>query len=351
MDWGLGHATRCIPLIDSLIMQQHDVMLAGSGTSLQFLRDAYPTLEVVELPAYDIYYPEGTNASFQVLLQTPKVLRAIKKERSLIAEIYAVYKWDYIISDNRYGVLHPLARNIFICHQIAIRAPKLFSWTNPFFLSLHLRFIKPFHELWIPDIKGVHNLSGKLAHGITFPIPHHYIGVMSRFTNKIKHPSYIDDIDFEILIVLSGPEPQRSEMEAKLIKICNQQKKKTLLVRGKPDDEGMKVKEFVTLIPLLQTNDLLAAYHKAAAIICRSGYSTIMDLSVLNKKAIYIPTHGQTEQEYLAHLMQERKMGVVWQPDKTPLPDILKKYFSLNANKQVALYQNAFHQFIIQYHF
>ncbi len=351
MDWGLGHATRCIPLIDYLMQHGHQVMLGGSGVSLQFLEEAYPSLPVLKLPAYDIRYPEGANAAFQVLLQTPKILKAIKQERDIIASGFAKYKWDYLISDNRYGVHHPEAKSVFLAHQLAIRAPKLFSWTNPLFLSLHLRFIKPFHELWIPDIKGAHNLSGKLAHGISFPLPHHYIGVMSRFTNKIKHSSYIDDINFEILVVLSGPEPQRSEMEAKLIKICNQHKKKILLVRGKPDDEGIKVKEYVTIIPLLQTNDLLAAYQKAPAIICRSGYSTIMDLSVLNKKAIYIPTHGQTEQEYLAHLMQERKMGIVWQPDKTALPEILKKYFSLNANKQVALYQNAFHQFISQYHF
>lgn len=351
MDWGLGHATRCMPLIDSLIMQQHDIMLAGSGTSLQFLRDAYPTLEVVELPAYDIYYPEGTNASFQVLLQTPKVLRAIKKERSVIAEKYAVYKWDYIISDNRYGVLHPLAKNIFICHQVAIRAPKIFSWTNPFFLKFHLQFIHKFDELWIPDVKDNFNLSGKLAHGISLNMPHHYIGILSRFINKKRHSSYIDDINFELLIVLSGPEPQRSEMEARLVLLCKKQDKKVLLIRGKPGMQEIIVEENITIVSHVQADDLLAAYHKASVVICRSGYSTIMDLSVINKKAIFIPTHGQTEQEYLAQLMNQRDMGITWNPYKQQLPEILEDFHALKATKTHPGYKTSFLDFISKYSF
>lgn len=310
LDWGLGHATRCMPLIDMLLRKGKRVVIAGNGDSLYLLKEQYPNLTYYELPGYNITYPSGRNASFHALLQTPKILRTIQAENKMTAEIAAREKIGLIISDNRYGVRHHDVKSIFICHQVALQAPTPFQWMNPVFLRLHLQQIKRFDALWIPDEESNSNLSGKLSHGISFPLPAKYIGIQSRFSGYIKQASFIDDLDFDVLAVLSGPEPQRSELEKKLTKQLRALPLKSVLVQGKTAQQTITQDGPLTVISYLNTNDLFSALQKAGAIICRSGYSTVMDLAVLGKKAILIPAEGQTEQEFLAQSLSATGQAV-----------------------------------------
>lgn len=310
LDWGLGHATRCMPTIDLLLSKGHRVIIAGNGDSFYLLKEHYPALEFYELPGYNISYPTGKNASFYALLQTPKILQTIKEENKTIAIITEQEKIDLIISDNRYGVRHHSIKSILICHQIALQAPYAARFMNPVFLKLHLRQIEKFDALWIPDEEGVNNLSGKLSHGISFKIPAAYIGIQSRFAHFTKKDSIVDVLDFSILVVLSGQEPQRTNLENELRNTLNANPEKILLVQGKTEKQTVVREGNITTISYLNTNDLFAALHKANKIICRSGYSTIMDLATLGKKAIFIPAEGQTEQEFLADIMEDRGFAV-----------------------------------------
>lgn len=325
LDWGLGHATRCMPLINLLIEKKHNIIIAGNGDSFLLLKKTYPTLTFFELPAYNIKYESGKNAAVQSLLQTPKILRTIKAENKAIKQFIEQAQIDLIISDNRYGVRHENIKSIFICHQIALQAPKPFQWMNAFFLKLHLRQIQKFDELWIPDVETENNLSGKLSHQINFGITHKYIGIQSRFLNYNPTVSFIENIDFDVLVVLSGVEPQRSSLEKKLIEKFQERKEKVLLIQGKTATLTQTSISNITIISYLETNDLFVAMKKADCIICRSGYSTVMDLAALGKKAIFIPAEGQTEQEYLAETLTTKGFSVMCESNNLDLETAMEK--------------------------
>lgn len=325
LDWGLGHATRCMPIIDVLIEHQHRIIIAGNGDSFFLLKAQYPNLTFYELPGYNISYAVGKNASFYALMQTPKILKTIQLEHKAIASILSKEAVDLIISDNRYGVRHPNVKSIFICHQIALQAPNAASFMNGIFLKLHLQQIHKFDALWIPDEANDNNLSGKLSHNISFKIPATYIGVQSRFSNYTKQTSFIDTLDFSILVVLSGPEPQRTFLENELKKKLQNTTEKVLLIQGKTASQITITENNITTISYLNTNDLYSALHKANIIICRSGYSTVMDLAALGKKAIFIPASGQTEQEYLSKTLANKGFSVECLQDKLDINLAIEK--------------------------
>lgn len=331
LDWGLGHATRCMPLIDLLLQKNHRVIIAGNGDSFFLLKEQYPQLTFYELPGYNISYAAGKNAAFHALLQTPKILRTINVENKVIAELTQKEKIDLIISDNRYGVRHDKIKSIFICHQIALQVPAPFQFMNPVFLKLHLQQIHKFDVLWIPDEENETNLSGKLSHDINFNIPYTYIGIQSRFSNYVKNPSSIEGLSFDVLIVLSGVEPQRSFLENKLKQQFQVRNEKVLLVKGKTESYSISEEGNITTISYLNTNDLFAALQKAPVIICRSGYSTVMDLAVLGKKAILIPAKGQTEQEYLAKILSQKGFAIECKQDKIDIESAMKKLEMING--------------------
>jgi len=325
LDWGLGHATRCMPLIDLLIKKKHRVIIAGNGDSFYLLKERYPNLTFYELPGYNISYAAGKNAAFYALLQTPKILQTITKENKVVEEIIKKEKIDLIISDNRYGVRNDKIKSIFICHQIALQAPNAMRFMNPFFLRLHLMQIQNFDALWIPDEEQEDNISGKLSHDISFKITTTYIGIQSRFSGLKKERSFIDEMDFSILVVLSGPEPQRTFLENKLKKEFENIHEKVLLVQGKTEKQTTTIEENITSISYLNTKDLFTALQKAAVIICRSGYSTVMDLAVLGRKAILIPAQGQTEQEYLSKILANKGFAVECLQDDLHIKNALEK--------------------------
>jgi uncharacterized protein (TIGR00661 family) len=325
LDWGLGHATRCMPLINLLLKENHRVIIAGNGDSFFLLKEQYPELTFYELPGYNITYETGKNASVQTLLQTPKVLKTIKEENKAVETIIANEKIDLIISDNRYGVRNKKVKSIFICHQIALQAPKAMRFMNAVFLKLHLRQIHKFDALWIPDEENENNLSGILSHDIAFEMPANYIGIQSRFSDFIKTKSYIDEMDIEILVVLTGPEPQRTFSEQELHNKLKYIGKKILIIQGKTAVQTIAINENITTISYLNTNDLFTALQKAKTIICRSGYSTVMDLAVLGKKAIFIPASGQTEQEYLSKTLENKGFSVECLQDNLNIEIALEK--------------------------
>ncbi|HUM50274.1 MAG TPA: glycosyltransferase [Chitinophagales bacterium] len=320
-----------MPLIDLLLQKNHRVLIAGNGDSFFLLKEQYPNLTFYELPGYNISYAVGKNAAFHALLQTPKILKTIAAENKEIASIAQQENIDLIISDNRYGVRNENIKSIIICHQIALQAPNALRFMNPFFLNLHLRQIHKFDALWIPDEENEHNLSGKLSHDISFKIPHTFIGIQSRFSNFVKTISFIDELEFEILVVLSGPEPQRSFLETELKKKLNNRSKKVLFVQGKTENFTKSTENNITTVSYLNTNDLFTALQKAQIIICRSGYSTVMDLAVLGKKAMLIPAEGQTEQEYLAETLSQKKYAVVCKQDNIDIENALKKLKTIDS--------------------
>ncbi|TCJ17033.1 glycosyl transferase family 28 [Flaviaesturariibacter flavus] len=299
LDWGLGHATRCIPIVHRLLSRGATVLLAGSGASGGVLREAFPNLSYHELPGHEIRYARSAGGlMWKILQQLPRLARTTKAERRWLARFVQQQGIDAVISDNRYGLHHPGLATVFITHQLGIRTP-LGSVGNNLLRRYHYRLIGRFGACWVPDGPAP-GLSGLLGHPGPLPtVPTRYIGPLSRF-QKAEAATL-----FDLAVVLSGPEPQRGIWEAQLLQQLTNFPGKVLLVRGQPRDKTSVTSGNLTRVGHLPAAELQAALAGAALVLARCGYSTVMDLAALGKRSILVPTPGQTEQEYLARHLTE----------------------------------------------
>lgn len=306
LDWGLGHATRCIPVIRKLIDRQAEVILAGSGQSLQLLQQEFPKLSSFELPGYSPRYPSSGSMVWKMTAQLPRFLMVIRKEHDVLEKIITEQKIDLVISDNRYGCWTNKVPCVFITHQSNILMPKRFGWLAPVVRWLNYRMMNNFTRCWIPDYPGEQSLAGDLISfgSILGKDRIRYIGLLSRFTPSGKHMK-----KYDLLCIFSGPEPQRTLLEQLILKQLSDFTGKVLVVRGvlnpvQPIQTEADVVDFMT------SGDLQEAIESSELVLARSGFSTLMDLSKLSSRAILIPTPGQTEQEYLAAKL--RASGVAY---------------------------------------
>jgi hypothetical protein len=272
------------------------------GKTKILLQKEFPDLIFLDLPGYGIRYSRRRwTLPFVVLAQVPKILLAIKKERSWVADTAARNRVDAIISDNRFGFVHPSLPSYFITHQLYIQTG-LGAVANRLLQRINYRYIRRFTECWVPDVERGLTLAGSLSHPAKLPaIPVRYIGPLSRFSGGQQKGGT------SLLVLLSGPEPQRTLLEKKLLRQLETLKDPVVFVRGLPGSwEKRQLPPHITVHDHLPAADLKEELEAARLVISRCGYSTVMDLVALKKKSILIPTPGQTEQEYLArHLMQQ----------------------------------------------
>ncbi len=339
LNWGLGHATRSIPIIYALIAEGFEVILASDGMALTLLQKEFPQLESIELPSYKIEYAKKAKRfKWKMLLRSPKVLKAIRQEREQLKSLVKAKKIDGVISDNRLGLYHSEIPTVFITHQLQVLSGSTTRLTS----AMHRNYIKKFDECWVPDFAEESNLSGKLGHPKKFEIPVKYIGALSRLEPVETTSSY------DIMVLLSGPEPQRTELEELLMHELKHYKGQVLFVRGVVEEEQTVTrKEQVKIVNFMETEDLQKALCASDLIICRSGYTTVMDLYKLKKKAFFIPTPGQTEQEYLAKRLHN--LGIIPYKDqeKFSLKDLSKvKVYSgfTSSFDQVRFNQGSFRE-------
>lgn len=298
LDWGLGHATRCIPLIRELLQRHCIVFIAGSGASLELLKKEFPSLTLFTITGYEPHYPSNGSMVLSMASQLPGFYRTITKEHHEIEQIIDEYRIEYIISDNRYGCWTKKIPSVFITHQSNILMPKRFGWLSSIVKRLNEKFMKKFSVCWVPDFPDG-ALSGELlAFGKTnHDIAVEFIGSLSRFK-----PLADCEKKYDVAAVFSGPEPQRTIFEKIVTEQLSSSGLKYFIVRGIPGSTEVRNNsaDFMT------SGDLQQLLCESQLVIARSGYSTIMDLAALGKKAILVPTPGQTEQEYLAKKLKER---------------------------------------------
>lgn len=302
LDWGLGHATRCIPVIKALTSQGCTVFLAGEGTTKILLQKEFPELNFLPLKGYRVHYAKRRwMLPFSIGAQVPRILFAIKKENDWLQTVVEKYSIDAVISDNRFGLSHAGIPCVFMTHQLSIKTG-LGRLADRWLQQLNYRYINRFSECWVPDAAHENNLGGDLSHPKTFPsVPVHYIGPLSRFGEpKAENPKHI-------LILLSGPEPQRTVFENLLLKQVTGYRGPVVLIRGLPGcTEALHLPANIEVYDHLPAKELQQKIAEASFVVSRCGYSTVMDMAALKKKAVLIATPGQTEQEYLSrHLMQK----------------------------------------------
>jgi uncharacterized protein (TIGR00661 family) len=302
LDWGLGHATRCIPLINYFLSLNCEVTVAASPASEALLKAEFPILQFLNLNSYNIIYSRNKRwMPFKILLQTPKILRAVNQEHKWLKKLLTTQHFDAIISDNRYGFYSEKVLSVFITHQLQVRTS--LNLAKNFVRRQTYKHINKFNECWVPDFEGTLNIAGKLSHPQTLPkTPVKYLGPLSRFKHQFQQKTL-----YKYLIIISGPEPQRTIFEEKVFAFINASAEKFLIVRGKPEEkQSATINSNCKVYNHLTTTELENAFYSSEFIISRCGYTSVMEILSLQKKSILIPTPGQTEQEYLAkHLMKQ----------------------------------------------
>lgn len=300
LDWGMGHATRCVPIIRGCLERGHEVILATNGRSADFLRRYFPQLTFLhDIPDYDISYPQSGSFTWYFIKETPRLFKIIRAEKLWLERIIKEHSITKVISDNRYGLYAKNIPSILVTHQLNIQVSGI--WKSAVNAVLK-HYISPFNEVIIPDNSDKNSFAGKLVLP-SFKVRNlRYIGPLSRFENIEVSKS----IKFKFVAIVSGPEPQRTFLQNRLLEIFKELKQPSVILCGLPDGLSEVQDENVMLVSHADDARFLQLVSSSENIICRSGYSTLMDLMALNRKALLIATPGQIEQEYLAQRFQEK---------------------------------------------
>jgi uncharacterized protein (TIGR00661 family) len=348
LDWGLGHTTRCIPIINELLHQGCNVIIACNSTQKALLTREFPQLGYVHLSGYNLKYGKNRWGTIvRIILQTPKILIKINNENTWLNIFLKSQRVDLIISDNRFGFYAPKIPSVFITHQLYITTG-LGNLADRILQKMNYNRIKKFSTCWVPDQQGTKTLAGKLSNPQKLPaVPVHYMGGLSRFNTCKQNASTVG-----VIIILSGPEPQRSLLEELVLSTLHSLPEKTVLVRGLPKESNdVRVVNNCTIynhVPGGLLNELIC---NAEFVISRSGYTTVMDLMKLGKKSILVPTPGQAEQEYLATHLHEQQLAYTVSQSQFSLTKALNdaRAFSYQlANISMEEYKKVIGKMIVQ---
>lgn len=316
LDWGLGHATRCVPVIREFLAQGADVVLGTTGLQVAFFQAEFPGLLQIPCPSYQIRYPScGWMMPFWLGKEAPRLFRLISQEQEWAEQACHTHGIHLLLSDNRFGCYSRHIPSIYITHQVRIPFATPFQHFEFLGEWLHARLQKPFREVWIPDCEGPQNLGTRMSHSGIISGKHRFVGPLTRFVPSAERP----EKQYECLVLLSGPEPQRSVLEAKILSVLSGIPGRKILVQGRPGCEpSSHSMPDLEIHSHLESSKLQQAILASKWVLCRSGYSSLMDLQALGAKAVLIPTPGQTEQELLAHdLRKKRVCGALNQADIT----------------------------------
>ena len=340
LNWGLGHAVRSIVIVNELIDLQYRVIVASDSQALKLLKKELKGVIFLELPSYQITYSTSSKLfKTKLLFQLPYILKAIKEEYQLVKKWIKEYQITGIISDNRPGVYSKDVPSAYLTHQLTVKS----GLTTLLTTWVHRRFIRRFDACWVPDFKGKHNLSGELSevknYGFFFrnKINPVFIGPLSRMYVKNQVKKY------DLLVVLSGPEPQRTLLEKHLLFELKKFRGTILFVAGIIQEQQKKVKiGQIDYVNFLTHRELLDCFNQSELIISRSGYTTIMDLISLEKKAFFIPTPGQKEQEYLARRCEKLKLAPFCKQHKFSLDQLSRvdKYRGFVLKDKIPYHKN-----------
>jgi UDP-N-acetylglucosamine transferase subunit ALG13 len=303
LDWGLGHTTRCIPIIRYLIEKGCVVVVAAEGASAMLLKSNFPDITILPLAGYRIRYSRhaGTFA-IKIIAQIPRILRAVQQEKRWLRREQARNSFDLVISDNRYGLKIAGLPAVIMTHQLQIKSGQG-AMVDRILRVVHYQILGKFDRCWVVDAQSDHSIGGELSQPSRIPSNARYIGLLSQLGSSRQIAK-----QGQVLVLLSGPEPQRSLLERKILsQITPDATARYTIIGGNPGGvipDGLPAG--IAYYTHLNASELERHIDAAELVVCRSGYSTLMDLAVMGKKALLIPTPGQSEQEYLAKYLERR---------------------------------------------
>lgn len=300
-----------MPIIHDAIEKGHAVTIAASGPQKKLLQYYFPACNYVFIPGYHIKYSKKAWwLPVALFFQLPKIALAIYREHKWLQE--HAHAFDLVISDNRYGLFNSQLTTTFITHQLLVKAP--YKWAENLIQKIQYYFINKFSACWVPDMPAYPGYAADLSHPINMPaIPVTYIGPLSQFSALNSASNNALPIKYKYCFLLSGPEPQRSILQHLIESDASKLKDQMILIEGRPSDlpNHYKVQGSLTKLRYASGQDLLDIIMQSEFVVCRSGYSTLMELLPIHKKMILIPTPGQTEQTYLATSLADRQMAIM----------------------------------------
>ena len=300
LDWGLGHATRCAPVVREFLEKGCDVELAVTRGNAAILREMFPDVRQRLAPSYNIVYPKhGYNMAFWLLKNSAHLRAVMRAEHHYAEEMVERHGYDILVSDNRFAFRSRKAKSVYMTHQCRIAFPKMFRMFEAFGAAWHASVMSRFDEVWVPDVPEFPGYAGSLSHVERCPRPLKFVGPLSRFAMLPLTQS--TEKDLGIVAVVSGVEPARSRFASRLSSVLPQIPGKHVVILGKP---ASSLKTWtagnVTFYNHLPTQEFADVISRAGWVISRGGYSTVMDMAVLGAKCIFVPTPGQYEQVVLA---------------------------------------------------
>ena len=325
LNWGLGHASRCVPLVHRFLDDGHEVILGGDGESLVLLRRHFPKLRYVYLAPLQLRYSKGKRQVWAVVKMLPKLVVWSMKDHALLKAVLREERIERVVSDNRFGLYGKKESGtefVYMTHQLHVLLPKGWKWLEGLVERLHARVCAHFDKVWVPDYKEEEkSLAGKMSHKPSAVSRQkakvEYIGPQSRFKRYKDVRNGREMVTtltaklgggYAVVAVLSGLEPQRTLLEQEIVARYQGKEEQVLIVQGLMNRPNTRIKRGnITLVPYMEDENLAEVLLEAKHIIARSGYSTIMDLEALGllEKAELIPTPGQPEQEYLCNLLKK----------------------------------------------
>jgi len=325
-DWGLGHATRDTPLIKELI-KNNEVHIISTGNALKLLKKTFKKkCKYCNVPSVPNMYALN-EFEINFFFRIPFFISNINLNRKRTEKIIKKEKYDLVISDCRYDVFDKKNNSFLINHQLKFNAPIVVSEIGEFWLYKRMRKYK---YILVPDFKE-NNLTGKLSHNLLLVNKKKikYIGILSH----LKKLNLKKDID--IFISLSGPEQTRLDLQKKILSQIKNIKGKIIIAGGNINKNQNKKYENIEFYNFLDKKKQENIMNRAKFLIVRAGYTTIMELTELRKRALLIPSPGQPEQEYLCKYL--KKQGLFHYTSQQNLNlkkhiKIAKKYPGINPD-------------------
>lgn len=325
LDWGLGHATRCVPVVREFLRQGAQVELAVVKSNAGLLRRIFPDLRQRLAPSYNIVYPKhGYNMGLWLLKNGVHLNRVIRYEHNYAEKMVDKFHYDVLVSDNRFGFYSKKAKSIYMTHQRRIAFPPMLSAFEPMGILWHGAVMRHFDEVWVPDEPEYPGFAGRMSHVKLQTCPVKYVGLLSRFSDCVSKP--LADVTpcesaealpsalqkkFRFVAVVSGVEPARSRFENLLKNAFSKIEGRHAIIMGKP---SLGVKSWtegnVEFFTHLEDSAFIDTIRSAEWVISRGGYSTVMDMAVLGAKCIFVPTPGQYEQVVLARDLNESRAAL-----------------------------------------
>jgi len=325
LSWGLGHATRDLPVIRHLLARGHHVTIAAVDRALTLLQHEVPECDFERLPDYPPPYSSGKHFVPKFLAMAPVMLWAIEKESINVRKLFRKRRFDLILSDNRFRVRSRRAPSFVITHQLRFMTPpglEAFERLTEFFNTVYLR---PFDRIIVPDAADpAANLSGRLSHDLRYMKGSrrlYYAGPIA----SVRRLDVEQDVD--LFISISGPEPPRTQLEKTILeKVHEIEGRRVVVALGKPEVKDVRtIDGRIEVHGFLDRDKQQKMLNRARLVVCRSGYTTVMELAELGRKALFVPTPGQTEQVYLGNFYEERGYFHTVDQYKLDLPRDIEK--------------------------